>query len=146
MRSVRRRSAVSNVRRVAQRRESEALILRLRQDAEKLATHFELQYKEIVPERANVRRRYGICYDDGLIAVRLRNIRSGEPLKYSSLVDTLCHELAHLRHFNHGPRFRVFYAKILEYARGHGIYQPGKRGPREWVQMSLFHAEPGEMS
>jgi hypothetical protein len=36
----------------------------------------------------------------------------------------LCHELAHLRHFDHGLRFRRLYAQILEYARDRGLYQP----------------------
>jgi hypothetical protein len=42
-------------------------------------------------------------------------------------VNTLCHELAHLRHFNHGLRFRRLYFEILEYARDRAIYRPGAR-------------------
>jgi hypothetical protein len=41
------------------------------------------------------------------------------------MVDTLCHELAHLRHFNHGQRFWQLYRRILAYARRQGIYRPG---------------------
>ena len=37
---------------------------------------------------------------------------------------TLCHELAHLRYFNHGARFHGFYRKLLRWARDEGIYQP----------------------
>ena len=40
-------------------------------------------------------------------------------------MNTLCHELAHLRHFNHGLRFRRFYLQILEFARAERIYSPG---------------------
>jgi hypothetical protein len=40
-------------------------------------------------------------------------------------VNTLCHELAHLRHFNHGPRFKAFYFHLLDWARVEGIYRPG---------------------
>jgi hypothetical protein len=75
-------------------------------------------------ERANVKRRYGVCYSDGTIRIRLRHATSGNPLKYSSLVNTLCHELAHLKHFNHGPGFQTFYAEILGWARRENIYQP----------------------
>jgi hypothetical protein len=66
-----------------------------------------------------------VCFADGTIRIRLHHAVSRRPLKYSSLVNTLCHELAHLRHFNHGPRFKAFYLAILEYARGQGIYRPG---------------------
>ena len=53
---------------------------------------------------------------------------TGKPLKYSSLVNTLCHELAHLRHFDHGPRFKAFYFEILDFARESGIYRPRRPG------------------
>ena len=102
---------------------------RLKRDAERIARRFELRYSAIEAERPNVKQRYGICYSDGVIKIRLRHAATGRPLKYSSLVNTLCHELAHLRHFNHGPRFKAFYLKILEHARTEGIYQPGP--PRE---------------
>ena len=105
-------------------REVEALLARIRRDAELLAARFDLRYRVIEAERPRVKRRYGVCYADGTIRIRLRHASSGEPLKYSSLVNTLCHELAHLRHFDHGLRFRRFYAQILEYARDQGLYQP----------------------
>jgi hypothetical protein len=99
----------------------------LERDAREIARRFGLRYAALEPERAGVRRRYGVCYADGRIKIRLRHAVTGEPLRYSSLVNTLCHELAHLRHFNHGERFRIFYRQVLEYARSCGIYRP--RGP-----------------
>jgi hypothetical protein len=105
-----------------------ALIEQLNRDAERIAARFLLRYTSIDPERAGVRRRYGICYSDGRIRIRLRHAVTGEPLRYSSLVNTLCHELAHLRHFDHGPRFKAFYLEVLEHAREIGIYRPGERG------------------
>ena len=107
------------------RRESRALIERLNRDAERIARRFELRYSAIEAERPNVKQRYGICYSDGVIKIRLRHAATGRPLKYSSLVNTLCHELAHLRHFNHGPRFKAFYFRLLDFARAEGIYRPG---------------------
>lgn len=101
------------------------LIGRLEQDASRIARVFGLRYRTIEPERPHVRRRLGVCYADGTIRIRLHHARSGQPLKYSSLVDTLCHELAHLRHFNHGRRFQALYRRILEHARRAGIYRPG---------------------
>jgi len=98
---------------------------RLNADAQRIARRFSLRYREIAAERANVKRRYGVCFADGSIRIRLRHTLTGRSLKYSSLVNTLCHELAHLRHFNHGLRFRSFYRELLEYARREGIYRPG---------------------
>ncbi len=103
-----------------------ALIERIRADADRICEHFGLEYASIEPERANVKRRYGICYSDGSIKIRLRHVHTGQPLKYSSLVSTLCHELAHLEHFDHSPRFQAYYLKLLQWARKEGLYQPGR--------------------
>ena len=100
---------------------------RLNRDAQRIAWRFGLNYRSIEPERANVKNRFGICYEDGVIKIRLRHAVTGRPLRYSSLVSTLCHELAHLRYFNHGVRFRVFNMELLEFAREQGIYRPGRR-------------------
>lgn len=106
------------------RRTARELLGRLNRDAEAIAARFGLEYISIEAERSNVRRRYGVCYADGSIRIRLRHAATGRPLKYSSLINTLCHELAHLRHFNHGERFRRFYRRLLEHARAEGIYRP----------------------
>jgi len=113
------------------RNTARALTRRLQRDGARIAARFGLRYAAIEAERANVTSRYGVCYSDGVIKVRLRHAVTGRPLKYSSLVNTLCHELAHLRHFHHGPRFRAFYLRLLEHARAEGIYRPGgPAGPR----------------
>ncbi len=106
-----------------------ALLARLERDALDLCARFGLRYRVLEAERANVKRRYGVCFSDGTIRIRLRNVATGRPLKYSSLVNTLCHELAHLRHFNHGPQFQAFYGRILACARQQGIYRPRAVGP-----------------
>jgi len=103
------------------------LIERLNRHGRILAGHFGLAYRSIEAERASVKRRYGVCFSDGTIRIRLGHARTGQPLRYSSLVDTLCHELAHLRHFDHGPRFQRLYWALLQFARQAGIYQPGAR-------------------
>jgi hypothetical protein len=106
-------------------REARGLIERLNRDAAHIAARFGLRYLAIEAERPQVRSRYGVCYADGRIRIRLRHLATGRSLKYSSLVNTLCHELAHLRHFDHGPRFKAFYLRVLDFARAEGIYQPG---------------------
>jgi hypothetical protein len=110
-----------------------SLIQSLTRDAERISRQYGLRYKSIAAERANVTSRYGVCFADGAIRIRLRHAVTGRPLKYSSLVNTLCHELAHLRHFNHGPRFKAFYFELLDFARARGIYRPGP-----------LHAAPAE--
>lgn len=101
---------------------------RLQGDAAHLAGHFGLAYRVLEPEGPRVKRRYGVCFSDGTIRIRLFHASTGKPLRYSSLVDTLCHELAHLRHFNHSPRFYRLYRRILDHARRAGIYRPRPHG------------------
>lgn len=107
----------------AAKEERTELLARLRRDAHRIASQFGLDYRAIHAE--NVKSRYGVCYADGLIKVRLQHATTGRPLKYSSLIDTVCHELAHLRHFNHGPEFKAFFFELLGWARRQGIYRPG---------------------
>jgi hypothetical protein len=107
-----------------ERREQELVLGWLRRDALRLAGDFRLLLHSLEAERPRVKRRYGVCFSDGRIRIRLRHARTGELLKYSALVDTLCHELAHLRHFDHGLRFRTLYLRILGHARTSGIYRP----------------------
>ena len=107
------------------------LMARLQRDARRIAERFGLRYEAIEPESARVTRRYGSCHEDGKIKIRLSHARTGRPLKYSSMIDTLCHELAHLKHFNHGPRFRALFEEILEWARAEGIYRPSPRKERD---------------
>jgi predicted metal-dependent hydrolase len=103
----------------------DSVLDQLKLDAARIAGQFGLAFASIEAERASVKRRYGICYSDGRIRIRLHHATTRRPLKYSSLVNTLCHELAHLRHFDHGARFKAYYARILAWARREGIYRPG---------------------
>lgn len=135
------------------RRTAASLIDRLRTDADRICARFELRYAAIEAERANVKRRYGICYADGTIKIRLRHATTGEALKYSSLVSTLCHELAHLRHFDHSPRFHDFYQELLRWSRREGIYRPRMReaspvlAPRvEPVRGEVLRAGPEQLT
>ncbi len=118
---------MKRLKKAVDRATARSLIARLNRDAQQIAWRFDLRYRSIEAERGNVTNRYGICYDNGAIKIRLCHAVSGRLLRYSSLVGTLCHELAHLRHFNHGVRFRAFNAELLEFARAQGIYRPGRR-------------------
>jgi hypothetical protein len=114
---------------------------RLRTWGQELAQCFGLEYRSIDPERSGVVEHYGICYEDGVIRIRLRHAKTGRLLKESSLVDTLCHELAHLRHFDHSERFKRLYFRILDTARERGYYRPGPQVDGRPRQLSLF--DPG---
>jgi predicted metal-dependent hydrolase len=107
----------------AERREEEALLRRLVADAHVLAAAHGLAFRAIGKTRRDA-RLYGTCDVDGEIRIRLRSRTTGGFLRYSSLVATLCHELAHLRHFNHGPHFVRLYRALLETARARGLYRP----------------------
>ena len=110
---------------------------RLRTMAGDLCTRFKLRYRKIDAEPEGVTEHYGICYEDGEIRIRLRHAKTGRLLKESSLVDTLCHELAHLRHLDHSERFKRLYWKILNEERDLGYYKPGPSGTRP-QQLGLF--------
>lgn len=109
---------------VASRVDDAAVVAKLRGMAVELAEHFGLRYAAIDAEAEGVVAHYGICYADGRIRIRLRHAKTGRLLKESSLVDTLCHELAHLRHFDHSLRFRRFHERVLAEARRRGWYRP----------------------
>ena len=113
---------------------------RLRRHAQLLSDAFDLPLRSVDAESPRVRRRLGICFSDGSIRIRLHQVRTPELLKYSVMVDTLCHELAHLRHLNHGQRFWRLYRRILAYARRHGIYRPGPE--REMTRTTPFASLP----
>jgi len=126
------------------------LVDRLRADATRVAEHFKLRSFELDADRPDAHDRYGLCHDDGRIRVRLVHARTGRPLRYSALIDTLVHELAHLRHMNHGPRWEALYEKMLAWCRREGIYAPQPRRrtttaavsaapqPRQPAQLALF--------
>ena len=119
------------------------LLERLARDAERIAKPFGLRYRAIVAERAGVKRRYGACFDDGTIKIRLVNVVSGKPLRYESLLDTLCHELAHLKYWHHGPTFQRFHRRLLGYAKEHGIGQDAPRRSRSAARATPAGEESG---
>lgn len=116
--------------RARRKKEDEELLLRLDRDALFLAAPFRLRLARLDKENYRVKRRLGSCDSDGVILLRLRNLRTGEQLKYSSLIATLCHELAHLAYMSHGKRFQMLNERILEFARAEGIYRPSAPGGR----------------
>ena len=103
------------------------LVERLRADAARVAEKFCLPRFDLDADRPDAHDRYGVCFEDGRIRVRLIHARTGRPLRYSALIDTVVHELAHLRHMDHGPRWEALYEEMLAWCRRQGIYAPKPR-------------------
>ena len=118
--------------------EDREILARIRGWGADLASRFDLPLNTVEPERDGVVSHYGICYEDGLIRIRLRHATTGRLLKESSLVDTLCHELAHLQHLDHSVAFQRLYARILAEARRLGWYRPGPVADSRPRQGMLF--------
>ena len=137
-RAVARRKAPTPTERERLADENEATMRKLREWGGVLARSHGLRWRSLDPEREGVNAHYGICYEDGVIRIRLRHARTGRLLKESSLVDTLCHELAHLRYLDHSLRFRRLFQRILDEARELGFYRPGYGDDRRPTQLSLF--------
>ncbi len=121
--------------------ENRKIMNKLRRWGIELGRIFDLQYTSLAAEREGVTSHYGVCYEDGAIRIRLRHARTKRLLKESSLVDTLCHELAHVRYLNHGLRFRRLYREILDQARRLGHYRPGPGETSRRHQGTLFDSE-----
>jgi len=138
LRALARRPAPPVEERERRRDEDRQMMERMRVWGAELCRRFRLQYARLDAEREGVTAHYGICYEDGVIRIRLRHARTGRLLKESSLVDTLCHELAHLRYMDHSQRFRKLYLRILDAARELGYYRPGPQQPPGPRQLDLF--------
>ena len=105
------------------RSEGRDVMKRLRADARIVGEPFGLVPADLAADRPDA-EHYGICFEDGTIRIRLRHRTTGRLLRYSSLVNTLCHELSHLRHMDHQEEFKALFFQVLGYARERGIYRP----------------------
>ncbi len=100
------------------------LLAKIRRDARRIAKRFKLRYLDVTTEPPDVRDRYGSCDGDRVIRIRLHKLKDGRFMKYWNLVNTLCHEMAHLKYMNHGKDFKDLNDEILAWARARGIYIP----------------------
>src|SRR5262249_40348926 len=100
------------------------LLAKIKKHGRRIAKRFKLKYLDITTEHPRVRSRFGSCDEDKMIRLRLHNLKTGKFLKYKNLVHTLCHELAHLKHMDHGKDFKRLNEEILLWAREMGIYNP----------------------
>lgn len=79
---------------------------------------------------SNAQRRWGSCAADGAIRINWRLVMAPDPVRRS----VVAHEVAHLVHFDHSPRFHALLKDIFEgdvaganawlKREGRGLYQP----------------------
>jgi predicted metal-dependent hydrolase len=100
------------------------LLARIRRDARRIAKRFRLRYLDVTTEPLDCRDRYGSCDGDRVIRIRLHKLKDGRFMKYWNLINTLCHEMAHLKHMNHGKDFKELNRSILAWAKNSRIYTP----------------------
>lgn len=85
---------------------------------------YGLQFKGLLTmhKQKFARHYYGLCYPSGRIAIRIR-WPNGRPLQAYAVLDTMAHELAHLRYFTHSSRWFQLHARIL-FAMSHSDLYP----------------------
>jgi len=86
----------------------------VRKIVKKLIETFDLP-KCSVTELPNTVRHFGECYDTKRIKIRLKYYKKNRDLSRNTIIDTICHELSHLAHFDHGRDFKRLYNIILSY-------------------------------
>ncbi len=106
----------------------EDLLRRLRTDAAHLEVRFGLPRHDRDTERAGARNEHRWCHEDGGIHIRLVNAGTGRIPRYSALVDTMVHELDHLRCMNLGPRWHALDWTMPERKRPEDICERARSG------------------
>lgn len=72
----------------------------------------------------------GSCSKRGLVRIALRN-RFGERFEAYAYVDTIAHELAHLRFFHHHKNWFWLHVNILSQMEADGIYEKMRKARKE---------------
>lgn len=93
-----------------------AILDELKTYARLIAKKYDLKFKKI--KLINVSKRYeGWCTADGYIGIAVIDPDVDEYFDHDRIIDTLCHEMAHLKHHNHGDNWKALFKQILRYCR-----------------------------
>lgn len=101
--------------------EDVTLFEEVRKAMEAVASTYKLKLRTVTPHpmpQSGMADRMGDCSTTGDIRIVLRCTVNGEwcdaPLSPKEVWDTAAHELAHLKHFNHGVAFQEFEEEMRE--------------------------------
>lgn len=89
--------------------------------AKRAERRFGLRFDRLEPMTDLRARMYGDCCPKGVIRLRVHQLhRPSRPLRWSTVLYYLAHELAHTHPegWNHGPRHRELQRAILAFWRG----------------------------
>ena len=101
-----------------------AILAKVRRDVQPIMAAFNLSFLTLTESVAE--GSLGFNRGKRIIALNVRQKQNPMTLrKYSAIMATMIHELAHLRHMNHGPQFKMFEAELMAWARAERIYTPG---------------------
>lgn len=109
-------------------RQAEEVLRKAEQDLQPLVKHFGLTYRDI--KLSHDKSIYGRLTDSGRILVNPFK-KDGTLRKYSVVIETIIHELAHTKFAGHakGTYGRV-YKKFVTWAKERGIYRPRQNRKR----------------
>ena len=100
--------------------------------ADKVCKHYGLSYGKILPETRKLAQHYGECQPcekceraehinetnckEKVLFIRIHQLNKPRiALATSTILRTLAHELAHLRHWDHGKAHRQFEKEIVAF-------------------------------
>ena len=73
------------------------------------------------PDDPDKRENCGVCYIDGTIVLNLRKGEFGKFESVDELIDTVIHEVAHLKHQGHGKKFWAFHRKMKKWFKANYV-------------------------
>lgn len=102
--------------------------------AQKVCKHYNMSYGKIIPETRKQTRHYGECRpcdkcanseyineincNEKILSIRIHQLNKPRtPLESSTIINTLAHELAHLREWKEGRAHKFFENEIIQFIK-----------------------------